>query len=111
MTSSYPTTKTTAFAAAIERFLRTQEGRNRSAQTLRAYRSDLTQLATWLRTDNAASGGQPPCAQETHLCRALLRPNPSVFPESVHSSPVVGVQRTGCRRCFGEAVPPAGRAR
>ncbi len=40
------------FVAAIERFLQTQEGRNRSPQTLRAYRSDLTQLATWLRTDN-----------------------------------------------------------
>ncbi len=40
------------FAAAIERFLRTQEGRNRSPQTLRAYRSDLTQLAAWLRQDN-----------------------------------------------------------
>ncbi|MDP9472579.1 MAG: tyrosine-type recombinase/integrase [Chloroflexota bacterium] len=40
------------FAAAIERFLQTQEGRNRSPQTLRAYRSDLTQMAAWLRTDN-----------------------------------------------------------
>ncbi|MDP9469164.1 MAG: tyrosine-type recombinase/integrase [Chloroflexota bacterium] len=52
MTSSTPSTTTAPFAAAIERFLRTQEGRNRSPQTLRAYRSDLTQLATWLRTDN-----------------------------------------------------------
>ncbi len=41
------------FATAIERFLRTQEGRNRSPQTLRAYRSDLTQLAAWLRADNS----------------------------------------------------------
>ncbi|MDP9471379.1 MAG: tyrosine-type recombinase/integrase [Chloroflexota bacterium] len=45
-------TSAAPFAAAIERFLQTQEGRNRSPQTLRAYRSDLTQLATWLRTDN-----------------------------------------------------------
>ena len=51
MTSSTPTIAA-PFAAAIERFLRTQEGRNRSPQTLRAYRSDLTQLATWLREDN-----------------------------------------------------------
>lgn len=42
----------TTFDHAIVRFLRTQEGRNRSAQTIRAYRSDLTQLATWLREDN-----------------------------------------------------------
>ncbi|MDP9469844.1 MAG: site-specific integrase, partial [Chloroflexota bacterium] len=42
----------TPFAAAIERFLQNQQGRNRSPQTLRAYRSDLTQLAVWLRTDN-----------------------------------------------------------
>ncbi|MDP9472588.1 MAG: tyrosine-type recombinase/integrase [Chloroflexota bacterium] len=52
MTSSTPSTTTAPFAAAIERFLRTQEGRNRSPQTLRAYRSDLTQLALWLRADN-----------------------------------------------------------
>jgi len=41
-----------AFSQAIERFIRAQEGRNRSAQTLRAYRSDLSQLADWLHTDN-----------------------------------------------------------
>lgn len=41
-----------AFAEAIERFIRVQEGRNRSPQTLRAYRSDLTQLAGWLHVDN-----------------------------------------------------------
>lgn len=41
------------FSAAIERFIRIQEGRNRSPQTLRAYRSDLRQLATWLHEDNA----------------------------------------------------------
>src|SRR5665811_251795 len=41
-----------AFRQAIERFIRVQEGRNRSAQTLRAYRSDLSQLADWLHTDN-----------------------------------------------------------
>lgn len=41
------------FTAAIERFIRIQEGRNRSPQTLRAYRSDLTQLATWLYLDNS----------------------------------------------------------
>src|SRR5688572_4362276 len=40
------------FESAIERFLRTQEGRNRSPQTIRAYRSDLVQLAAWLRADN-----------------------------------------------------------
>lgn len=40
------------FTAAIERFLRIEKGRNRSPQTLRAYRSDLTQLATWLHEDN-----------------------------------------------------------
>jgi integrase/recombinase XerC len=40
------------FEAAIERFLTTQEGRNRSPQTIRAYRSDLIQMATWLRADN-----------------------------------------------------------
>ncbi len=51
MTQSNPTIAA-PFAAAIERFLRTQEGRNRSPQTLRAYCSDLTQLAAWLRTDN-----------------------------------------------------------
>ena len=41
-----------AFAQAIDRFLRTQEGRNRSPQTIRAHRSDLVQLAAWLHTDN-----------------------------------------------------------
>jgi site-specific recombinase XerD len=40
------------FAEAIERFVRFQEGRNRSPQTLRAYRSDLAQLAAWLHEDN-----------------------------------------------------------
>src|SRR5665811_1452798 len=40
------------FVEAIDRFIRVQEGRNRSAQTLRAYRSDLSQLADWLHTDN-----------------------------------------------------------
>lgn len=40
------------FAEAIERFIRVQEGRNRSKQTLRAYRSDLSQLAEWLHLDN-----------------------------------------------------------
>src|SRR5665811_201608 len=40
------------FVEAIDRFIRVQEGRNRSAQTLRAYRSDLSQLAEWLQTDN-----------------------------------------------------------
>lgn len=41
------------FEDAIERFIRIQEGRNRSPQTLRAYRSDLNQLAGWLHEDNA----------------------------------------------------------
>lgn len=40
------------FGEAIERFFRVQEGRNRSKQTLRAYRSDLSQLAEWLHLDN-----------------------------------------------------------
>lgn len=40
------------FAEAIERFLRVQDGRNRSLQTLRAYRSDLSQLARWRYEDN-----------------------------------------------------------
>lgn len=40
------------FAEAIEHFIRVQDGRNRSAQTLRAYRSDLNQLAGWLHQDN-----------------------------------------------------------
>lgn len=40
------------FEAAIERFVRIQAGRNRSPQTLRAYRSDLNQLAGWLHEDN-----------------------------------------------------------
>lgn len=40
------------FSEAIERFVRIQEGRNRSPQTLRAYRSDLSQLAEWLHLDN-----------------------------------------------------------
>ena len=46
------TTTDTPFGAAIARFLRAQEGRNRSPQTVRAYRSDLTQLAAWLHADN-----------------------------------------------------------
>lgn len=41
------------FAHAIDRFLRVQEGRNRSPQTIRAYRQDLQQLAAWLHQDNA----------------------------------------------------------
>ena len=52
MPTSQPTTIPTPFQDAIERFLRVQEGRNRSPQTLRAYRSDLTQLSTWLFEDN-----------------------------------------------------------
>jgi len=47
-----PHPQPTAFDETIARFLRTQEGRNRSPQTLRAYRSDLIQLAVWLLTDN-----------------------------------------------------------
>jgi len=42
-----------SFAGAIDRFIRVQEGRNRSAQTLRAYRSDLNQMAGWLFADNS----------------------------------------------------------
>lgn len=41
------------FEVAIERFIRVQQGRNRSPQTLRAYRSDLYQLAGWLHEENA----------------------------------------------------------
>lgn len=40
------------FTDAIERFIRVQQGRNRSPQTLRAYRSDLCQLAGWLHDEN-----------------------------------------------------------
>lgn len=40
------------FSEAIERFIRVQDGRNRSPQTLRAYRSDLSQLAGWLHNEN-----------------------------------------------------------
>lgn len=40
------------FEMAIERFIRVQDGRNRSPQTLRAYRSDLSQLAGWLHNEN-----------------------------------------------------------
>src|SRR5665811_1863808 len=40
------------FEQAIERFIRVQDGRNRSPQTLRAYRSDLNQLAGWLHAEN-----------------------------------------------------------
>ncbi len=36
----------------IAAFLRALEGKNRSPETIRAYRTDLTQFATWLRTDN-----------------------------------------------------------
>jgi integrase/recombinase XerC len=51
MTTTHQPAIPTAFAEAIDRFLRTQEGRNRSPQTIRAYRSDLTQLAAWLASD------------------------------------------------------------
>lgn len=40
------------FAVAIENFISVQEGRNRSPQTIRAYRSDLSQLAGWAHYDN-----------------------------------------------------------
>lgn len=43
----------TSFDRAIARFVSVQEGRNRSPQTIRAYRSDLTQLAAWLHADNS----------------------------------------------------------
>ncbi len=52
MTHANPSPAITPFATAIERFVRTQEGRNRSPQTIRAYRSDLVQLARWLHDDN-----------------------------------------------------------
>src|SRR3954467_2210244 len=48
--TTQPTTP--SFDDAIERFIRTQEGRNRSPQTLRAYRSDLFQLSHWLEVEN-----------------------------------------------------------
>lgn len=41
-----------SFQDSIDRFCLAQEGRNRSAQTIRAYRSDLSQLARWLHEDN-----------------------------------------------------------
>ena len=45
-------TNPSSFEDTIERFLRTQAGRNRGPQTIRPCRSDLTQLATWRRADN-----------------------------------------------------------
>jgi site-specific recombinase XerD len=42
-----------SFHDSIERFLRAQEGRNRSTQTIRAYRSDLSQMVRWLHEDNS----------------------------------------------------------
>jgi integrase/recombinase XerC len=52
MTNPNPSPVPERFAVAIERFIRVQEGRNRSPQTLRAYHSDLSQLAGWLHQDN-----------------------------------------------------------
>ncbi len=52
MTTSNPLPVPPHFAEAIARFVRVQEGRNRSPQTLRAYRSDLAQLAGWLHQEN-----------------------------------------------------------
>jgi integrase/recombinase XerC len=52
MTHPNPSPVPERFAVAIERFIRVQEGRNRSPQTLRAYHSDLSQLAGWLHQDN-----------------------------------------------------------
>ncbi|MGH2532380.1 MAG: tyrosine-type recombinase/integrase [Thermomicrobiales bacterium] len=52
MTYRNPSSNVSSFLGAIERFVRTQEGRNRSPQTLRAYRSDLIQLSTWLQAEN-----------------------------------------------------------
>jgi len=40
------------FHIAIDRFIRIWEGRNRRRQTLRAYLSDLSQLAGWLHNDH-----------------------------------------------------------
>ncbi|MGC4105906.1 MAG: tyrosine-type recombinase/integrase [Thermomicrobiales bacterium] len=40
------------FAVAIEHVITVQQGRNRSPQTIRAYRSDLYQLAGWALQDN-----------------------------------------------------------
>src|SRR5215204_2608085 len=53
MIASNPIPVPLPFAEAIARFVRVQEGRNRSPQTLRAYRSDLAQLAGWLHQDNS----------------------------------------------------------
>jgi hypothetical protein len=39
---------------AIERFVRVQDGRTRSPQTLRAFRSDLAQLTAWLHQHMAS---------------------------------------------------------
>ena len=52
MTMTNPLPVPQQFEEAIERFIRVQQGRNRSAQTLRAYRSDLSQLAGWLHNEN-----------------------------------------------------------
>lgn len=43
----------TALARAVAAFLAAQEGRNRSPQTRRAYRTDLAQFVAWLREENA----------------------------------------------------------
>lgn len=53
MATSNPLPVPAQFVEAIERFVRVQEGRNRSPQTLRAYRSDLAQLAGWLHAENS----------------------------------------------------------
>jgi site-specific recombinase XerD len=52
MAQANPLPTPPAFAEAIERFIRVQAGCNRSSQTIRAYRSDLNQLASWLHADN-----------------------------------------------------------
>jgi len=52
MTKPNPTSIPQPFAQAIGRFVLAQEGRNRSQQTIKAYRIDLQQLAAWLHEDN-----------------------------------------------------------
>src|SRR5688500_625831 len=48
-------TKTIDLEQALAGFLRALQGRNRSSNTLAAYRSDLTQFLDWLGANNATA--------------------------------------------------------
>ena len=54
MTTTTPTNQLT-FATTLDAFLRVLEGRNRSAATISAYRSDLRQFFSWLKTNTIAA--------------------------------------------------------